>query len=282
MAVVEIDGTSDGLSEPSGSLGVSWALSGTADGTSTANGNLNVSRKLSGTADGASTASGILSFIYEFTLVQGYRIAETALAQYELYVGEDAPPDLDAAPAATSATLPFSHAITPPVAGLKTIYSVLRQRTVYGLVSLNQQPKIFVIDDNGDLVLGPLTAPTLVTSYPTVTGYADVLASYNYSADEDSADKWEIYAKLNSDPVIGVDSPILTVNVNEVSDGIAYLNENIGPFATGNTLHVLVAVKRDADNERNSAAVVEVILPAAPELNAELASVFGGIVHEAR
>ena len=300
MADIALDGTVSCSSSADGTLNVSWALSGTVAGASAVTGNLdkrpnltgtiscvstvagNLYKRpgLTGTVDGASAVSAELAYLWQYVLGQGYRIAETALERYELYVGEDTIPDFDSAPQDQSVTLPFSYAITPPISGTKKVYSVLRQRSKYGLISVNQQPTIFVIDSSGDLVLASLSVPTEVRSYATLTGYADVIAKYNYANEEDPADDWEVYAKLGSDPVIGVDSPIITKEIEARSDGTAYLKTNVGPFATG-TLHVLVAVKRDADGERAEAAVVQVSLPAAPVLDSELASVFGGIVHEA-
>jgi hypothetical protein len=219
---------------------------------------------------------------YQGTYAQDFRVADSDLSRYELYIGEDELPNLRADPAKTSASLPFTLPITPPASGTKTVYAVLRERTEYGLVSLNEQPAVFVIDDNGDLQLGPLSAPQEVSCKPAATGYGLVLAKYNYAADDTPADDWEIYAKLNSDPVIGVDSPVSTIALSPRADGIAYLSESIGPYATGNDLHVLVAVKRDADSERSSTAADPLELDAAPQIDSELTQAFGGKVQEVR
>ena len=224
--------------------------------------------------DGAS-GSPDFTQIYQ----QGFRIADDSLALYELYVVENEEPDFESStqPVATSATLPFSWTPTLPSSGDATFYCVVRQRNKYGLQSFNVFSRK-VVFEAGVEVLGPVTAPTDVQAYDGASGYLQVMASYSSLPDlPNPADKWDVYIKIGSDPVIGVDSPAYTGDMTFL-DTTAVLTRTFGPYTPGTVAHVLVAAKRSADNARGVAAVVTKTLRVALTLGDT--ALFGGDTYE--
>lgn len=220
---------------------------------------------------------------FDQTMEQGFRIADSSLDQYELYVGEDQEPDFDASgqPVATSASLPFSYTPTPPASGsTKKLYVVVRKRNAYDLQSFNVFSTIVEIDSGGVEQLGPVTTPKDVSVYDSGDGAVQVMATYSKDDDTNSADTWEIYAKEGSDPVVGVDSPAFSGSMTFLFNDARLTTELTG-YTAGNTLHVLVVAKRDSDDERAQASVVEHSLAESLDLSGE-GQMFGGSYYEQR
>lgn len=216
------------------------------------------------------------------TYTQGFRVADTAFDIYELFVGENQSPDFEGAPRATSATLPFQWTPTPPSSGTKTLHIVVRRRNRYTLQSFNVYETIRVINTGSVEQLGPVSAPRDVVVYDDVSGYVKVIAKYLPSEDQNPADTWEVYIKIGSDPVIGVDP---AVNIGTLATMITYANESvlqatIGPYTPGTVAHVRVVAKRASDSERGLAAIIEHTLAVVPALGD--GQMFGGTYYEQR
>lgn len=213
--------------------------------------------------------------IFTQTYRDGYRVADASKAVYELYAGEDAPVDFTT-PVAVSASKPFSWSPTLPGPGLtKTLRLVTRERNQYDLLSFNVGEKIKVIDHSGAEVLGPVSAPTEVAVFDGVTGSVRVVAKYRSDDDANPATHWEIFAKVGSDPVPGVDSPVYSAAIGFVGTE-AGLARDAGSYSAGASLHVLVAAKRASDGRRGLAAVVVKVLATTIDLDDEDGDLFGG------
>jgi hypothetical protein len=216
---------------------------------------------------------------YSQTLQQGYRVADTAVDLYELYVGEDASPDFMAGPVATSAMLPFSWSPSAPAIGTKKLHIVVRKRNAYDLQSHNVYETVLEIDTGGVELGGPLTAPKDVATYDVDAGEIRVLADYLSDDDVNPADTWEVYATVGSDPVPGVDSPVYS-GLMALIGNTAVLNTILTGYSVGNVVHVIVTAMRASDSERASASVVLHTVPAAIDVNDGYQ--FGGNVYEQR
>jgi hypothetical protein len=214
------------------------------------------------------------------TYTQSFRVADSSFARYELYVGENKSPDLEGPPTATSATLPFSWAPTPPSSGTKALHIVVRLRNKYGLGSFNVYETIRVINSAGVEQLGPVSDPQDVRIYDGATGYIRVIAKYVASLDQNPADTWEVYVKIGSAPVIGVDAPVSL----GTAATMLFLGEEttlavtVGPYTAGTVAYVLVVAKRAVDSERGVAPVVLHTLALALDLDD--GQMFGGSVFE--
>jgi len=218
------------------------------------------------------------------TFSQGFRIADTSLCVFELFVGEGESPNFCLPPAATSLTLPFFFTPTPPASGQDLdLHVVVRRRNEYDLFSFNVFETILRIDSAGAEVLGPVSAPENVAVYNGQggSGFVRVLAQYISTDDADPADTWEVYAKEGSDPVVGVD-PILFTGAMQFLGDEAILTEELSgsSFGAGDTLHVLVCAVRASDTERACAPVVQFIL--AITLALGTLDIFGGSFYEQR
>lgn len=211
------------------------------------------------------------------TVRDGFRAADTSagVERYELYVGEDGPPNFAANPVATSQSLPFSWAPTPPPSGqLKVLHVVVRQRNKYGLSSFNVMERLVTINSSSAEDLGPVTAPEDVAVIDTTTGYVKVLATYTGEDDRNPADTWEVYVSTSGvDPVPGVSVAAASVAM-AFGFGAAGLNRSLGPYTEGSDIRVIVTAKRASDSRRGSAAVVEHTM--ASTLDLEDADLFGG------
>ena len=179
-----------------------------------------------------------------------YAIADTGLVLYELYKGQDAAPDFAAA-ATTSATLPFSHAVAAPPSGTRTWRMTCRERNAYGLVSQNRREWPFTINSAGALLNSPLAAPESQAVTDTAGGSVHVVAIYYAPRDDDPADRFRVYAKVGSDPVVGVDTPtavLMGLGIAGWGAGAKYLFATLDGYSWGDDLRVLVTAYRSSDS----------------------------------
>lgn len=213
------------------------------------------------------------------TYEQGFRVANDSLALYELYVGENVPPNFAAPPTATSATLPIVWSPTPPGAGTLTLHIVVRRRNKYDLQSFNVYETIRIIDTAGAEQLSTVSDPFDVAVYDDAPGYVRVLAKYGNTEDANPADLWEVYAAEGAAPTPGVSVPAYEGTMRFIGTE-AGLQATIGPYTPGATLHVIVVAMRDVDNERGVAATVLKVL--AEPLDLEEGTLFGNDAYEQR
>jgi len=205
-----------------------------------------------------------------------YRVADDSLNRYELFIGEDASPDLEAAPDDTSASLPFSYVITPPLVGSTDFHIVVRKRNQYDLTSLNQYERIVTVAAGGAEVVANPSSPASVTLESAPDGYLSLTATYYFRQDGDNrGDYWQIYVTdTGSDPVPGVDTP--TVVLMQHDDvNLSWIKYPIGPYLGGEDVRVIVRVLRSSDSATDgNTTVTQYDVPTFP--NPPTGSVFGG------
>jgi len=215
------------------------------------------------------------------TYRQSYRVADTTLEKYELYVGEDAMPDFDASdqPVATGASFPISWTPTPPGSGDTTLlYCVTRKRNRFNLLSHNMHPTIIEINSLGDEELGPITDPEILSVSDGDSGEIIVFARYPKDVDRNEADIWELYVKAGSAPDPDVDS------VAETEDFGPCGNEHVWRIAhsgltPGTTYYIIVVVRRSEDSgsgEYGESAASIHTCAETYDIDGEDASLFGG------
>jgi hypothetical protein len=218
---------------------------------------------------------------YATAFTDRYRVEDTTQNLYELYVGEDgSDPDFTAAPAATSATLPFDYALTPPLAGTKEYRIARRYRNEFGVVNLNQYSESFTIDDAGALVVPDPTSPQ-DTALSDGNGYRVVLTAKYYPDDDgdNRADTWDIYyTDDGTDPDPALDTPV-EVTMGQVASEET-LVRYLGPFSAGDDVRVILRVRRSSDDEDDgNSTVVQHDVVAQPTAPGD-GFTFGGSAHE--
>jgi hypothetical protein len=216
------------------------------------------------------------------TLTGCYRIADSALARLELFVGVDADPTFSSA-TATSASLPFSYNLTPPVSGNRDYRYTVRQRNQYDLSSFNVYHRSTIINSAGVLVTPEISDPADITLTNVAGGEVDITAVYHSADDTDPADTFLIYITTNGvDPNPASDTPIER-DTNRREGGIPfdamfgvypgtdkYLSYTVGPYAWGTDLRVLVRMRRqgmpdvDGTNTAIVSTTVSTVEPAIP------------------
>lgn len=187
---------------------------------------------------------------YNDTIHSYYRIADSALALYELYVGQNQSPDYTAAPATTSATLPMSYALTPPTVGTRVFHLVCRKRNQYGLLSYNTFERTIEIDSTGARVTRKPTAPTF-TAVETDGGYIFLRAEYPASHDAVPATHFRYYVRGDeTNPIPGTDTPVavpMERNLNLFARPQMILHKSLGPHPANAEIRILVTSYRDTD-----------------------------------
>ena len=202
---------------------------------------------------------------------QRYRVANDSLERYELNIGTDQAPDLNAAPDETSATLPFDHALAAPPSGTRTYHCLVRKRNKYNMVSLNQYATQIEVDSAGDEDYGPLTAPLDISVFASDTeGSAIVTATYA-GIDRNKPTHWKIWTTEGSDPDPDIDSPDVSEAMTFVG-GRSYIQAEITGATPGATLHVIVGVYRDDDTDQATADAETLDLPEAPDISSSTAN----------
>jgi hypothetical protein len=222
-------------------------------------------------------ASGYVdtSQVYE----EGFRAADDALAVYELFVGDGQAPDFNASgqPVATSLTLPFQWTPSLPSSGDAEYHLVVRKRNKYDLQSFNVWERIITFDAGVEQP-STVSAPLNLVAYDGASGYLRIVAKYFSADDVEPADTWEIYVKIGSAPVIGVDAAVFSGLMMPigVESGLA---QTVGPYTPGTTAYIIVAAKRTSDSERGTASIQKVLIE---DINLTDGQMFGGSAYEQR
>ncbi len=169
-----------------------------------------------------------------------HRLANDALALYELYRGVDAAADLAAAPWETFASLPHD---TAALDASHTYHFVLRKRNEHDLVSENVEETCIEVDAGGDEVAVRPSDPDDVSAEASAGGKVRVLAHYLYSLDEQPATVWLIYSTTNGDdPDVDVDTPETETMVSV--NGVAALDWETDAQGNGTTVKAIVRTRR--------------------------------------
>lgn len=191
-----------------------------------------------------------------------FRVENADKSGHLIYIGYGSMPDLSGPADAFSPALPTSVSVTSPTNGEQEIFVVVRSRNSFNLVSQNQKPLTFLLDSNGNEVLGPVTSPSEVgIACITEDGFLVNARYEGYFNDRNKADRWEVYLKAENPPVVGVDIPAATGPIKG-----AEMQTAIGPYPeTDLTYYVVVAVRRTADQAVATIAT-EIFVPAAPAM----------------
>jgi len=198
-----------------------------------------------------------------------YRIADAAQDRYEVWVGEDAAPDLSAAADATGA-LTLSVAVANPSSGTKDINVTTRKRNDIGLLSQNSEYSTVTIDSGGNDVTKVLSTPTGLTLTAQPASEILIEATYNAGADVSPADTWNVYLTTTGvDPDITTDTPTqYTMSASGTPGDIDgsfpsggtgssfTLSEAVGPYNWGDDVRVVVTAERSSDSEESAGTAV--------------------------
>ena len=203
-----------------------------------------------------------------------HRVANAAQDAWLLYVGVGSPPNLSGAPTATSASLPFSQALSNGT----TNYVVVRRRNAYGLVSGNIKYAVFAIGTGTRTDNNP-SAPLFAEAYnsPGRGGYVIVRAEYAYADDGDFlADTWRLYIRTNgTDPVPSSDIPI-TVSM-AYRRALEHLFRESGAYANATDFRVIVRTYSSlTGKESTNTDVLQVAVDAAGPSFAVNPGIYGG------
>lgn len=197
----------------------------------------------------AMSGRGISRWLTRYTMRGrgAHRIADTTIALYELYHAVDAQPDLTGAADATSATLPFTFAISG--AGVHNI--VVRRRNQWNLVSQNVIATSIELDGaNGEIITVP-TAPEKTTMSAAGANTVLVESQYPYEVDASPGDQWYVYITSNGvDPNPAVDSP--TVVAIEKFDRLAKLAWTSPAFNQDDDVRAIVRINRSSDGREST------------------------------
>lgn len=196
------------------------------------------------------------SVTYDDSFSGLYRIEDSSKNLYELYVGEDADPTYSSA-ATTSATLPFTHALTPPVSGTKEFRLVCRKRNSYNLSSYNQWVQArFKIDSTGALVTQPPTAPDNIQLVNTAGGKLLLTATYMPGGDDPQANSWAIRMRGDGVDPDGSETPTyeeMRLFTGLIFRGTQYrITKELGPFAYNQDVRVLLRTRHAATNTEST------------------------------
>jgi len=211
---------------------------------------------------------------YEQPLSGHFRVANDALALYELYVGVDGDPDLTAAPLETFSTLPHT---TTATFGPGHFYRwIVRRRNQYNLSSQNVYGPnnanigggTFTVNVDGSVAATPPSAPEDISITASSGGTMLVTANYQYLPDgANAATRFLVWLTSNGVDPNPADAPVVVPFYK--SDGIGKLRYTTGAYAAGLTIKALVRVRRiDAGpvnvDSTNTAIVSDVSETAGP------------------
>lgn len=183
-----------------------------------------------------------------------HNTVQSSLDRYELYAGVDANPTFTTA-STTSATLPFTYALSTPVSGTREHRYTVRKRNEYNLVSLNNYWRKTVVNSAGANVGSTLSSPQNTRIIELGNGKLRIFSTYPYALDSSPADKWIAYSSTNGvDPVPGVTSP---VEIGDISDpdiitGRSSFYYDTDTLLWGTDARVIIRVKRSSDSELSS------------------------------
>lgn len=183
-----------------------------------------------------------------------YRIGDTGLEQYELYVGDGTAPNFSGAPTTTSTTLGFTSAL----AADSTYYYATRYRNRYNLTSFNVLTERRVIDAGGVDITDSLTNPSDITLTSKPGGEADLTLTYRGSMDATMADYWRLYITTDgTNPDPGTDTPVDYL----MSAGGFALNDitqtiTLGPYDYDTDLRIIARVYSSELADESSSTTV--------------------------
>lgn len=206
-----------------------------------------------------------------------YDIGDTSIAGYELYVGEDAAPDLTATPDDTgTGAFSLTYVVTPPGAGTKDVNFTVLERNKYNLVSQNYYYDTKTINSSGTDVTATVSAPTDVTLENYGAGIVRLKAKSRQSVDSTAPTAWRIYSTTTgTDPDPAVDTPTdvlvtnTTYSIPSYTDSSYNLTYDFPAGAWGEDRRVLLRMYEsgagaESDNTTVLQAIVDTTTPVPP------------------
>jgi hypothetical protein len=172
-----------------------------------------------------------------------YRVADSTIEGYELYIGQDAAPDFTAAPDETFTALPHE---TGALAVDHAYQLATRYRNRYNLVSQNITSWRVTTDGAGDAEAVPPTGPASTIVDPAAAGAVRIRAEYFPDVDGTTlaATIWAIWITSDgTDPDPDVDAVTATETMT-TETGYARLDYTSGTYADGLTIKVVVRTRR--------------------------------------
>ena len=205
--------------------------------------------------------------------VQGkYRVANAALARYEIYHGTDASPDFDAAPEETFSSLP--HETTLTLSADHTHHIVTRYRNEYNMLSANIEEEIIALDSGGEEIEPIPSEPRDILVEAAADGEIRIRANYFYRDDSEDAraDEFALWWTTDgSEPnPAGAADATSTMTLVDSYAKLDYTTD--ADFAYGTTVKVLVRTRRndgaddyDSDNTTSYSATATFAGPEQPD-----------------
>lgn len=244
-------------------------------------------RRVVGATTVSAEASGSISVAWNWVglsytdvLSGKYRISDPSLARYELHVGSGGAPDFTT-PVATSATLPFTYALSPGA----SYHWAVRARNAYDLESFNTVTGLVVVGSGGADETPVLTDPTVEAFTSRPGGAARLRLRYNGSADAVEADTWRLYVTSDgSDPDPDADTPSDTAMVvHGLARPSAEANIDLGPYAWGAVVKVVARVysttlDAESGNTTISSLTIDTQAPVGPHLLAVSLGEYRGVL----
>ena len=201
---------------------------------------------------------------YSFTIGGYYRVANDALDRYEVYLGlSGSNPSFSSTYVAASTALPLSYTL----ASTAEHRLALVKRNKYNLMFENPYWRSVTRNSTNGQVTPSPTAPQNITLDNQGSGMLRLQASYPEHADSNPADTWSIYVSGAATA-----STSLTPSEIEMADATflfrptRMLDTELGPFADGVTISVLLHTQRSSDGTEstNGTAVSEEVTSMRP------------------
>ena len=196
-----------------------------------------------------------------------YHVTKSSENRYELFAGVDADPTLTGSAATTSATLPFTYALSAPPSGIREHRITVRKRNQYGLSSLNTLYHSTFVNSAGANVGTGLSSPENIALTNIGNGELRITAAYPYTSDSSPADKWILYATDDgTDPLLGSSFEIANMAEPDSLTGRSYLSYDLDGLEWNQTIKIVLRAFRDSDNAEsgNTAIITTVVDSGAP------------------
>lgn len=204
---------------------------------------------------------------YAETLAGMYRIADSAIARYEIHIGVGAEPDLNDPPDETTATLPYDTTYTIPAG--TTVYVAVNYRNAYDLVSQNMATTRLEVDGANEGLTPPPLTPVIISWTPTTGGAFRLRAEYDITMDPFPGDNIRLYFTSNGvDPNTG--NLLVTVPIVRGGPmGKAFIDYTTTTFVAGTVGKIRIASYRSSDGRisalsATATAIAETAGPSAP------------------
>lgn len=199
---------------------------------------------------------------YYNTMTLLYHVVNSSEDRYELYAGVDADPTLTGAATSTSATLPFTYALSAPPSGIREHRITVRKRNEYGLQSLNTLYHSTFVNSSGANVGTGISSPENIQLVNIGNRKLRITAAYPHSSDSLPADKWLLYATDDgTDPLLQTPAEIANIADPDPLTGRSYLSYDLTGLEWNMTVKIVLRAFRDSDNaESNNTAVVTTVV----------------------